>query len=266
MDYQPKKLSNQPLVLVLAEFRFSEVLSMAEYIPAIQDRLRKHFPLPEKREQQKVDVAPGGIKIGSSVEWLFRSADERSAIIVGGSRMVFITAEYDRFPGFHERSMSALQVLNDVVEPTLLFRVGLRYSDYIAPDDADLSSQELDQCVAKHLLPDDNFKSLGQTNYHLTETSVVTNKGVLLIRSHCGAHGQVVMPDLASNASISLEVTGDTNRVAMILDFDHYWASENKDSPFSIKRASEKLEDLHEGTRAAFWRATTDYGREKIWI
>ena len=43
MDFQ--KLSNQPLILVLAEFRFSDVLDIETYLPKIQGVFRKEFPV-----------------------------------------------------------------------------------------------------------------------------------------------------------------------------------------------------------------------------
>ena len=73
------------------------------------------------------------------------------------------------------------------------------------------------------------------------------------------------MSDLAANLPIKLDKQAHSNGVAMILDFDHFWTAPSTNSPFSIDTANQKLAELHEGARAAFWRATTDYGRDILW-
>ena len=66
-DY--KKLENQPLKFVLAEFRFSPVMQIAEYIPKIQEALRKQYPIQDKRSEQTVQVQPGGIAVSAIDRW-----------------------------------------------------------------------------------------------------------------------------------------------------------------------------------------------------
>lgn len=89
MEFQ--KLNNQPLVFVLAEFRFSEVLNMGNYLPEIQDILRKKYPYSEIRHGQKVNVlTDGGFEVQQVSEWVFSSEKKDQAVILGINRIVFV--------------------------------------------------------------------------------------------------------------------------------------------------------------------------------
>ncbi len=126
-----EKLTNQPLVVVLAEFRFSSILQMENYIPAFQNFLRQDFPLFSTTEQQEMIIEQQGIRVNSSTGWVFLSSNKKRAIILDRSRLVILSSEYERFPNFWNDCKKALDFLIQEVKPTLLLRVGLRYSDAI---------------------------------------------------------------------------------------------------------------------------------------
>lgn len=73
-DFQ--KLSNHPLVLALAEFRFSAVLDIEKHIPSFQDKIRTIFPLTNELSSQEVQVNPNGIEVRQNKEWAFISRKE----------------------------------------------------------------------------------------------------------------------------------------------------------------------------------------------
>lgn len=238
---------------------------MDAYIPDIQDRLRGNFPIVEAHEHQAVNAGVREVKIDVVKEWLFKSSDQRSAVIVGQSRLVYMTAEYDRFPGFQAPCEDALGVLIDVVKPALLFRVGLRYSDYIAPDKEPLSATVLEQCVHQHFLLHEDFREFGSINGNATHVSLASDVGTLQIASQVGAGLPVVQPDLASKLPVVLDVEPRNDQVALVLDIDHFWVAQTRDFKFTLERATDTLGKLHEGSRSAFWMATTDYARNTIW-
>ena len=103
-----EKLTNQPLVVVLAEFRFSSILQMENYIPAFQNFLRQDFPLFSTTEQQEMIIEQQGIRVNSSTGWVFLSSNKKRAIILDRSRLVILSSEYERFPNFWNDCKKAL--------------------------------------------------------------------------------------------------------------------------------------------------------------
>ncbi len=96
-----KKLNNQPLKFVLADFRFSIVLDIETYIARLQDSLRSKFPLmANPKVDQSFQITPGQVSVSNVKKWAFISADKLSAVEVSQDRVVFYTSVYERFGSF----------------------------------------------------------------------------------------------------------------------------------------------------------------------
>lgn len=256
-DY--KKLENQPLKFVLAEFRFSSVMQIAEYIPKIQEALRKQYPIPEKRGEQTIQVQPGGIAVSTVDRWAFISANKKSAIDINQERLVYITAEYPRFAGFSDSCKRAIETLVDIVEPSLILRIGLRYSDLVMVDEG----EKITALVTDYFGVPGCIESLGEIRQHSTDTFLHTGIGGLAIRTLYGKHNLTCLPDV-QGLPISI-ATDTTSSERMILDFDHYWEAKDESVSFETNDVLEKLAALHETSREAFWKVTTDYARNQKW-
>lgn len=256
-DY--KKLENQPLKFVLAEFRFSPVMQIAEYIPKIQEALRKQYPIPDKRSEQTVQVQPSGIAVSAIDRWAFTSANKKSAIDINQERLVYITAEYPRFAGFSDACKQAIDTLVNIVEPSLILRIGLRYSDLVMIDDGD----DITELVSDHFALPNFIEPLGVTRQHSTDTFLNTDMGGLAIRTLYGKHNLTCLPDVQG---LPISITADaTPSERIILDFDHYWEAKDKSVSFETTEVLDKLAMLHETSREAFWTVTTDYARNEKW-
>ncbi|ADJ27329.1 TIGR04255 family protein [Nitrosococcus watsonii] len=254
-----KKLENQPLKFVLAEFRFSPVMQIAEYIPKIQEALRKQYPIEKTQSEQTVQVQPGGIAVSTVNRWAFISADKKSAIEINQERLVYITAEYPRFDGFSAACKQAIETLVDIVEPSLILRIGLRYSDLITIDDG----EEITELVNEHFGLPSCIESLGVARQHSTDTFLRTDMGGLAIRTLYGKHNLSCLPDVQGlPISISADATPSER---IILDFDHYWEAKDEAASFKTNDVIERLATLHETSREAFWKVTTDYARNQKW-
>lgn len=257
VDY--KKLDNQPLIFVLAEFRFSPVMQIAEFIPKIQEALRKQYPIPNKRSEQTVQVQPGGISVSSVDRWAFISANKKSAIEINQERLVYITAEYPRFAGFSDACKQAIDTLVNIVEPSLILRIGLRYSDLVLVD----GDESITDLVDQHFGLPNCIDSLGANRQHSTETLLNTNMGGLLIRTLYGEHNLSCLPDIQG---LPISITKDmAQSERIILDFDHYWEAKDESVSFETNDVLERLATLHETSREAFWKVTTDYARNEKW-
>lgn len=254
-----KKLKNQPLKFVLAEFRFSSVMQIAEYIPKIQEALRKRYPIPDKRGEQTIQVQPGGIALSTIDRWAFISANKKCAIDINQDRLIYFTAEYPRFAGFSDHCKHALETLVDIVEPSLILRIGLRYSDLVMVDDG----ERISDLVTDHFDVPSCIESLGETRQHNTDTFLHTATGGLAIRTLYGMHNLTCLPDIQG---LPISITTDTiPSERMILDFDHYWEARDETVSFETDIILDKLTALHETSREAFWKVTTDYARNQKW-
>ena len=256
-DY--KKLEKQPLKFVLAEFRFSSVMQIAEYIPKIQEALRKQYPIPDKRSEQTIQIQPGGIAVSNMERWAFISAGKKSAIDINQERLVYITAEYPRFEGFADACKQAIETLARIVEPSLILRIGLRYSDLVMVDDG----ENITDLVTDHFGVPGCIESLGTIHQHSTDTFLHTDIGGLAIRTLYGNHNLTCLPDVQG---LPISIASDsTSSERMILDFDHYWEAKEESVSFETDAVLEKLSALHETSREAFWKVTTDYARNQKW-
>lgn len=256
-DY--KKLNNQPLTFVLAEFRFSPVMQISEYIPKIQEALRKQYPIPDKRQEQTVQVQPGGIAVSTIDRWAFLSANKKSAIDLNQERLVYITSDYPRFEGFAASCMNAVKVLAEIVEPSLILRIGLRYSDLVTID----QGEDIAALINDHFGLPSCVGELGAARQHSTDTYLQTDMGVLAIRTLYGQHNLACLPDVQG---LPIQIAADSaTSERIILDFDHYWEAKEESVSFETNDVMEKLSALHKTSREAFWKVTTDYARNEKW-
>lgn len=254
-----KILKNQPLKLVLAEFRFSQVMQIAEFIPKLQEALRKKYPIPDKKSEQTIHVQPSGIAVSASDRWSFLSADKRSAIDINQERLIYITSEYPRFEGFAAACKEALDALAFIVEPSLILRIGLRYSDLVKIDDG----EKISDLVDPHFAFPQCIEELGSAQHQRSETFVATSIGKLAIRTLYGNHNLTCLPDI-QDLPIVID-SDDTTSERIILDFDHFWEQREEFASFETSDILEKLRLLHETSREAFWKVTTDYARNEKW-
>lgn len=254
-----KKLSNQPLKFVLAEFRYSPVLQIANYIPQLQETFRKKYPVFDKRTEQSLHVHPGGLQVTAVDSFLFISSNRKHAIEINQDRLVFFTSDYPRYDEFESLCREALQALVEVVAPALVTRIGLRYGDLILVEGSEAMADLVDTHLTLPSVLADSGNMLQQRNESLIKTSV----GGMTVRSLYGTHGLSCFPDIQG-----LPVDIDTNEGVserMVLDFDHFWEAEGKSVEFDINMMLSKLKQMHDISRAAFWKITTDYARNVKW-
>ena len=258
-DY--KKLSNQPLVFVLAEFRFSPILDIKEYIPKLQDALRSQLPILRNTETQDITVSPNGISVQAQANWEFISKNSHTAASVNQNRLLFMTSEYERFDGFEENCDFLLQTIIDIVNPSLCLGLGLRYSDTIF----DIENKGLiEDFVQPRLYNNDDLRLSGNLLRQTNETLWKTKEGAIFIRSIYGEDRVLVWPD-AENLPIAILKTSDKPIRRLLLDIDHVWDAQEEDSgPLDFDKGLilGKLANMHKISRKAFWNVTTEKAKE----
>jgi uncharacterized protein (TIGR04255 family) len=254
------KLSNQPLKLVLAEFRFSAVMGIEKYISELQEILRPDYPTPASGKEQLVEVQPTGINLSNVDNWSFISMDKKSAININQHRLVYLTSDYPRFEGFSSKCKEALKTLQEVVKPGLIERIGLRYSDLILIDEGENIADFVDSSLA----PSGKLEVIGDLQQQRNEYYILADSGGLFIRTLYGKHNLSFLPDIHS-LPIRIE-SEDEPSERMVLDFDHFWESKGESIEFETQKILDLLESLHKTSREAFWNVTTDFARKEKWL
>ena len=252
------KLTNQPLVIALAEFRFSAILKMESYVSAFQDYLRHDFPHFSEIQQQEMIVDPNGVRVTSSTGWLFLSGNKKRAFMLDKDKITFMSSEYDRFPRFWNDCEKALSFIESEIKPALLLRVGLRYSDLIIEKE---SNEPIETYVQSVICNTGHFNEIGEQVHRINETVLKTDVGIMVIRSLYGKLNLSAWHDLSEPPVVISKYPEHSKRI--LLDFDHFWQAEGEAPRFNVNFISKKINVLHEKSREAFWEITTSEGRER---
>lgn len=250
------KLNKQPLLFVLAEFRFPVIMKMEGFIPELQDRFRAKLPYFEEELSQEVKLQPQGIEVSSSKQWSFIDKERKHSIVINQSRIICISSDYDRFEGFSSFCLDSIKTLKEVANPAFVERVGLRYGDLITP----IEGFPISDLVQSNLCNISYLSKIGELSHKLNEISLKTSEGNMMIRSLYGKHNLSVLPDV-SNLPIKINFT-ETSSERLILDSDHVWESnDGKELAFEEEVILSKLEKMHRLSVEVFWSCTTEKGR-----
>lgn len=257
------KLVKQPLTLVLAEFRFSQVTFELSALAALKERMARRFTDVTEGVAQQVQFGDAGVTITQSPYVIWRAPQAGAAVHLEVNRIAYATTMYPRFEGFAEDCLAVVESLLETLCPPSLHRVGLRYNDAVVP----MPNELLERYVAAHLLPFSPLAANGSAVMrHLSETVVQTAAGALVVRALAGMHGLGMMPDLLGQFDLPLQVDVPNDRHVAVLDFDHYWeVAEAEGVAFDVDAARDRLARLHEPAREAFWKVTTEFARTQRW-
>lgn len=215
----PLRLSKSPLVLVLCQVRLAAVRSMREFIPQIQDRLRRAgFPIDVSGEAQDIAVEGNQMGFRRTPHWEFRTKDERWSIIVREQAVVVQTSAYENFETFLERLHLATETVSEVVKSLVIERIGLRYVDMILPGDGESWRDYVREGlhgVQNSIVRDDSSEIFTQLTCRTGENSR------LILRVAQNRQGMVLPPDLLAHAP-ALGETPPEGVLVTLLDLDHF--------------------------------------------
>lgn len=259
------KLQNSPLVLVLLQVRIAPVMKMGDYIPDIQERLRRSgLPRFAAGEDIQLQMAQTAV-VNRTPRWEFQSRDQTRSVVITQDFITAQTTAYNVYKDFEEFFSNPLQVVGEIVEPSLVQRLGLRYVDLIRPgpesDIEDflkpgLQGLKADDIGANNLLS--RFEMLAQTEV-----------GMMRIRCLQSNDGSPLPSDLRTN-TLNLDATVanglEVGETVAILDLDHF-VSEPMD--YEHTSVVDSISDLHDNLDLAFRAAVTEdamtaWGKEEL--
>jgi uncharacterized protein (TIGR04255 family) len=228
MRNRPKStLGHSPLVLVLAQLRFSPLMLMTEYIPKIQDRLRlAGYPFNASGQYQEVAFGLQGVSASARPHWEFLSKDRRVSVVVSSGFVVVQTSAYDCFEDFLQIVTSVMSVVASAVDGLLVQRVGLRYVNLIRPTTGE--SWEAYVQNGLHGFASSHF--LDDTALHLHQVVTRTASGTMIVRLLQNRDQAILPPDLATQNLMFPHVAAPSpGELLTLVDIDHFHDDEPED-------------------------------------
>lgn len=246
-------LKNSPLILALAQVRISPVLQMKQFVPEIQERLRKSG-YPRYAESQTQEIVLAGISepklnVSTSTKWVFADRELRSAVVVAPEFVTLETAAYGTFDAFIDRMADALRIVGEVAQVELAERLGLRYLDYVTPKPTDQMADYLSPGLLG-MAGVDGLRAV-RSQYVARGQS---DLGQMLVRVTRGTGAFMLPPDLQP-LDVALGPVPDHDDWAL-LDFDHFAETPRA---YSVDAIADALWDLHDLVDALFRDAATPH-------
>lgn len=139
-------LKDAPLIRVIAQVRFSAILSIGnqDFVGSFQEAIRENYPILQPEQTQGFAVGPQGVvPAAPQVTWRFLDTADRWnwRVSLSPSFMALETTTYLSRRDFLSRLEKILIALNESFKPANVERFGLRYIDRIIGQDLqDISS------------------------------------------------------------------------------------------------------------------------------
>ncbi|MDJ0579538.1 TIGR04255 family protein [Crocosphaera sp.] len=132
-------LTNAPLVRVLGQVRFSQILSVEnkEFVAQFQEAIRAKYPnLQQQRnhqftfDNQRKELIPSQ----SDVIWWFTDINNDWRVSLSSNFIALDTVSYISRQDFLERMKEILTAVSEYIKPNLVERIGIRYIDRLTGD------------------------------------------------------------------------------------------------------------------------------------
>ena len=219
-------LSKHPLVLVLAQVRFSPIRQMERYVAEIQEEFRRHeFPIERSEKVQEVTfglTAKVPVQVAEQQRWEYRTRDEGWGTLVTENSVLLQTTAYGRFEEFAAKLERSVRTVLETTEHDrfgVIERIGLRYVDVVQPRPSEDFRFYLRPGF--HGVADEVFQGSAQLHMQATGQTVVgDDRGVMLVRIIQNDQGILVPPDLV--AAGPRPGRAQAGELVTLIDMEHY--------------------------------------------
>ena len=128
-----KQLKTPPLIYVLAQVKISPIEIIKEYIPKLQEAVRKrNFPNFNKTHFQNIEIKKNNdINVQGISQWHFKDKNSLTGIVIDKQTINFHTCKYNGFNKFKMLIKEILEIFNKELGVSLSNKVGLRYINVI---------------------------------------------------------------------------------------------------------------------------------------
>lgn len=133
-------LKNAPLVRVIAQLRFPEILSVEQrdFVAPFQEAIRALYPVLRQEQAQGILLGPGGVASANPhIAWRFGDTDSHWRVSLTPDFLALETTRYVSRSDFLGRLAAVATALIEHIEPAQVDRLGVRYIDRITGTDVD---------------------------------------------------------------------------------------------------------------------------------
>lgn len=257
------KMSHAPVFYTVAQVKFNPIAQMSDYVPPLQERLRKSgFPDFRAENQieltfRRMDELEPDVQSQKNMRWLFTDAQRTEGYILFSSALVFHTTAYNVFSDFLEKTLNGIKLVHEIVELAYIERIGLRYLDAVVPTESETLQNYLNPSLMGLSMTLD-----GNLRHSFTETVTDVEGGTSVTRAMITDGLLALPPDLAS-LKLQLNINPRFEEIKglhTVLDTDYFI---NKRNTFNIQEIKNQLLISHKIIDTAFKASATDYAREK---
>lgn len=127
-------LTNAPLVRVIAQVRFPEVLTIEQrdFVAPFQEALRATYPVLRQEQAHGLLLGPGGMATAKQqLVWRFSDAEQTWRVSLAAEFLAIETTKYSSRADFLKRFRAVLEAVDKHVAPKVIDRLGVRYIDRI---------------------------------------------------------------------------------------------------------------------------------------
>ncbi|MBO3457472.1 TIGR04255 family protein [Aetokthonos hydrillicola Thurmond2011] len=201
-DYERVIYEYNPLIEVIAQIRFPTILKITSQEPVdFQDRLRFEYPIFEASKNLQVPVELSNVltqfnsSIASDLMYQFKSEDLSWQISVDKNSITLVTNKYERYEKFIGRFKYAVEIFEQIYNPSFYSRIGLRYRDLIIRSKLNITNKKWIELIPKHIAYELYTPEL--------EESIINLLKNLQLRTEFGQvnfnHGLVQVRDIEKN-------------------------------------------------------------------
>ena len=254
-------LKKPPVYFTVVQVRFNPVLKLTDYLPSIQESLRKFgFPAYTQRTTIAVQlVAKDGQALPEPVpraQYLFGNVEQTHSFVLGPDSLTFQSTNYGTYETFSDAFVEGLALVHKEVRLDFTDRIGLRYLDHVFPEAGDSLQQ--------YLAPEVQGLSgrLGGRPVHsFSEALNAVNEVMLRARVVIQEGGLGFPPDLIPQGMEVQRRFLQSQGMHAILDTDGYVEGR---ALFSLENVRQNLTAIHAVISAAFKATVTDHARA-VW-
>lgn len=238
-------LKDAPLVRVIAQLRFPEILSVehGDFVAPFQEAIRSTYPVLRREEVQGLLLVPGAIAPARPrTAWRFSDTAGHWRVSLSPDFLALETTKYQSRDDFFGRLEVLAQALDAHLAPAQLDRLGVRYIDRITGDAVDdiaaLVRPEvrgiMGTAASVHVA-----HSLSESVFELPEARVLARWGLL-----------------PPGASVDPAAIEPTNEKSWVLDLDMFSGAP---MPFDVRLVVAEAKRYAERVYTIFRWAVTDH-------
>jgi uncharacterized protein (TIGR04255 family) len=237
-------LANAPLVRVITQVRFPEILSVEQrdFVAPFQESIRATYPVLRQEQTHGVLLSLAGVaSVKPQTAWRFSDMEGHWRVSLTPEILALETTKYTSRSDFFTRLRAVVAALDEHVEPKLIDRLGVRYIDRITGAAVD----EITQLVRPEVLGILGTRAASRAAHALSETMFELDGARILAR----------WGRLPANATVDSAAIEPASEKSWILDLDMFSASP---APFAVDRVIEDAKRYAERIYTFFRWAVTE--------